>query len=497
MSKAIAPGTEDAPLDLLIVGAGISGIDLAHHVSHHFPHWSWEIHDVHEDLGGTWHTFTYPGIRSDSDMATFSFPFYPWPHEGTLGQGADIKEYIRDAARDCGALQRLRFCSWIKNANWLTSKKLYAITVVQNNSEKIIYARRVHYASGYFSHSRGFRPTFPGENDFEGDIIHPQRWPDGLDCHGRQVVVIGSGATAITLVPALKKVGAHVTMLQRSSSYIAPLPEKDSISKFWQTLLPSTAASHAARTSHIVRDMTQYMIAQHAPWMFKKTLRILQRRFLSTAEIDAHFTPEYQPWDQRVCKAPNGDFFIALQNGARVVTDAIETLTPRGIRLKSGGELPADIIISATGLELELFGNATVSIDGNVLDNHRQILYRGIMLAGVPNLSLTLGYFNASWTLRADLVSRYMVRLWKMGEEFYSPRLPLGRFDQPMLDLDAGYIKRGVHRLPQQGEDSPWKYTQNILIEWPQLTFGNLRRDMTFGDHCLSSIGSPQPKLQD
>ncbi|MEY8566558.1 alpha/beta fold hydrolase [Corynebacteriaceae bacterium 7-707] len=486
-------GTPDQPLDLLIVGAGLSGIDLAHHVAQNFPHWSWEIHDTHDDLGGTWHTFTYPGIRSDSDMATFGFPFRPWPHKGTLGQGPDIKEYIRDVARDCGALERLRTGSWIRDSDWQTDKNLYAVTSVTAEGERTIYTRRVHYASGYYSHGRGFRPDFPGEEDFTGQIIHPQEWPEDLDCEGRRIVVIGSGATAITLIPALEKAGADVTMLQRSPSYVAPLPEVDIISRIWKTLLPDGPAYRVARFNHAARDMAQFVVAQRAPWLFKKALRLMQRPYLSKDQIDEHFTPRYNPWDQRVCKAPNGDIFSALKRNAHVVTDTIDRFTADGVRLSSGRELPADIIVTATGLEIEVFGGGTLSIDGEPLDNHRQVFYRGIMLAGLPNFSFTVGYVNASWTLRSDMVSRYMVKLWKTGEEYYSPALVPGRNDRPLLDFDAGYIRRGEHRLPTQGDGSPWQYTQNYLAELPDLAFGDQRRDMVFGEHCLQQAGAARP----
>lgn len=491
-------GTVDQPLDLLIVGAGLSGIDLAHHVAQNFPHWSWEIHDTHDDLGGTWHTFTYPGIRSDSDMATFGFPFRPWPHKGTLGQGADIKEYIRDVARDCGALERLRTGSWIKDADWQTDKGLYAVTAVTGSGERTIYARRVHYASGYYSHDKGFRPTFPAEEDFTGQIIHPQQWPDDLNYKGTRIVVIGSGATAITLIPALEKAGAEVTMLQRSPSYVAPLPEVDIISSIWKKLLPAGPAYRVARFNHAARDMAQYVVAQRTPWLFKNALRLMQRPYLSADQINEHFTPRYNPWDQRVCKAPNGDIFSALQRNADVVTDTIDRFTTDGVRLASGRELRADIIVTATGLELEAFGGGTLSIDGEELQLSDQVFYRGIMLAGLPNFSFTVGYVNASWTLRSDMVSRYMVKLWKTGEEFYSPALPPGRSDRPLLDFEAGYVQRGVHRFPTQGDGSPWQYTQNYLTELPELAYGDQRRDMVFGDRCLRLAGSswPGPDVQ-
>ncbi|WP_066586886.1 alpha/beta fold hydrolase [Corynebacterium provencense] len=487
------PGTADNPLDLLIVGAGLSGIDLAHHVSANFPDWTWEIHDTHDDLGGTWHTFRYPGIRSDSDMATFGFPFRPWPHRGTLGQGADIREYIRDVARDSGALERLRTGSWIRDSDWRTDRNLYAVTSVTGDGERTIWARRVHYASGYYSHGAGHRPTFPGEKDFAGQVIHPQEWPENLDCRGRRIVVIGSGATAVTLLPALEKAGARVTMLQRSPSYIAPMPSVDIISAVWRHLLPPSAAYRAARLNHAARDMAQYTLAQRAPGAFRRVLRLMQRRYLSAEEIDRHFTPRYSPWDQRVCKAPDGDFFTALKGNADVVTDTVDRFTSGGILLGSGKTLPADIIVTATGLELEAFGGGTLSIDGEPLDLRERVFYRGIMLAGLPNFSFTVGYINASWTLRSDMVSRYMVRLWGTGERYYCPVLPPGRHDRPMLEFDAGYIRRGIHRFPTQGDHSPWHYTQNYLTELPELAFGDQRRDMAFGDRALQCAGACSP----
>lgn len=510
-------GTPENPLDLLIVGAGLSGIDLAHHVSREFPQWSWEIHDVHDDLGGTWHTFRYPGIRSDSDMATFGFPFRQWPHDSTLGNGEDIKEYLRDTAREAGALDRMRLQSWVADADWNSDLKLYRVTCVQGDSaasaetstetdtgggtggnargeadsehptgsERIVWTRRIHFGSGYYSHSEGYRPEFPQEDTFRGEIIHPQQWPENMDYEGRKFVVIGSGATAITLVPALEKLGADVTMLQRTPSYIGPLPEKDRISAVWRKLLPAPLSYRVARFNHGARDMTQFVIAQRLPWLFKASLRAMQRRYLSADQIDEHFTPDYRPWDQRVCKAPNGDFFQALQRDARVVTGHIDHFTPDGIRLTSGEEIEADVIITATGLELQAFGGGSLSIDGETLDVGKQATYRGMMLAGVPNFSFTVGYINSSWTLRADMVSRYMVRLWKSGEAVYVPQVTGKTADNLLLDFDAGYIRRGGHRFPKQGTERPWRYVQNYLVEIPELSFGDVRREMNFGDDAV------------
>ena len=500
------PGaTPENPLDLLIVGAGISGIDLAHHVNRTFPQWEWEIHDAHDDLGGTWHTFRYPGIRSYSDMATFGFPFRPWPHDSTLGGGADIKEYIRDTAREAGALDRLHLRSWVADSDWNTALQLYRITCrvggdasadvaagdASTTTERIVWARRVHYGAGYYSHAEGYRPEFPGEADFRGEIIHPQQWPENMDYEGRKIVVIGSGATAVTLLPSLEQLGAEVTMLQRTPSYIGPLPEKDTISAVWKRLLPGPLAYKVARFNHGARDMSQFVIAQRVPWLFKRALRAMQRRYISAEMIDQHFTPDYRPWDQRVCKAPDGDIFRSLQRGARVVTGHIETFTPTGIRLVGGEEIPADVIVTATGLRLQAFGGGTLSIDGRTLDISAQATYRGMMLAGVPNFSFTVGYINSSWTLRADMVSRYMVKLWKRGDTVYAPTAPEEPADRLLLDFDAGYIRRDGHLFPKQGETRPWRYVQNYLVEIPELAFGDQRRGMAFGPDVELSGGRP------
>lgn len=496
------PGTPENPLDLLIVGSGIAGIDMAYHVSESFPDWEWEIHDVQSDVGGTWHTFRYPGIRSDSDMATFAFPFRPWPHESALGQGPDIKEYIRETARESGALERLHLRSWIETADWDSALELYKITAVREDGAaegsgrqvRTIWSRRVHYGAGYYSHSNGYRPEYPGEEAFAGRIIHPQQWPEDLDCAGLDIVVIGSGATAVTLVPALADLGANVTMLQRTPTYIGPLSDFDVINAFWNRVLPSKAASAVSRFHHGARDMGQYVIAQRAPWVFKKVLRRMQERYISAELLDEHFTPDYRPWDQRVCKAPNGDIFTSITNGAKVVTDHIESFTHDGIRLRSGREITADVIVSATGLELQAFGGGTLAIDGRPLDASKLTAYRGLMLGGVPNFSFTIGYVNASWTLRADMVSRYMVRLWKSGVRTYAPRPPAIADERPLLDLDAGYVKRGAHRLPRQGERRPWQYIQNYLVEIPTLLFGDQRKDMAYDGDVAGALAGSAPE---
>lgn len=487
--------TPESPLDLLIVGAGISGIDLAHHVNKNFPNWSWQVIDKADDLGGTWHTFRYPGIRSDSDMATFGFPFLPWPHPTTLGHAPDIKDYIKTAARNAGALDRLRLNIRVDRLSWDSRARQWAVTVSDpretsrsDNPEQTIYARRVHMATGYYKHEQGYRPDFPGEEDFAGAIIHPQEWPRGLEVVGKRIVIVGSGATAVTLVPALHDAGAKVTMLQRTPTWIGPLPAKDVISAIWKRLLPEQAAYTATRVNHSIRDMAQYVLAQRAPILFKAALWALQRRWLSPAEIRAHFRPSYRPWGQRVCKAPDGDIFQAIKGGAQVVTARIDRFVPEGILLDDGRLLGADIIVSATGLDLEIFGSAALEVDGSEVEPAECVTYRGLMLADIPNLSFTTGYINASWTLRADMVSKYMVKVWqradRVGQGIFRP-VPSNRAQEfngrMMEELDAGYIKRSGHKLPRQGTEDPWHYTQNIIRDYFDVERGDVTEEMVFG----------------
>lgn len=493
-------------LDLVIVGAGLSGINLAHHVAENFPSWRWQILEGRDDLGGTWHTFRYPGIRSDSDMATFAFPFRDWTGTSTLGDGADIKEYLRATAEADGTLEHLRTNSYVENIDWDSNARVWRLTVrggeaadgTAGDGQEVLTARRVHLATGYYDHDRGFRPSFPNEADFRGDIIHPQQWPEDYDATGKNIVVIGSGATAVTLIPALADDGAHVTMLQRSPTWIAPLSEKDRISAFWGTVLPGKLggrlARRAARTTHAVRDEMQYLLSQHAPWATRLFLRALQRRHLPADVIDQHFTPDYRPWDQRVCKAPDGDIFDAIADGrADVVTDTITRFVPDGIELSSGRILPDDTIVTATGLELLAFGGATISVDGEPLNISELLTYRGALFAGLPNLSFTIGYLNASWTLRSDLVARYLVDLWQRGDKFYAPIEPAGQTYGPLMEFDSGYIRRGQHRLPRQGDTGPWRYHQNYLTEWAQFTGRDAYEDMALGEAALVNVNKPKP----
>lgn len=510
--------TTDRVLDLLIVGAGIAGIDLAHHIVSEFPGWSWEIVDSNDDLGGTWNTFTYPGIRSDSDMASFALPYKPWPHKGTLGDGAHIKEYLREAAQDDGFLQRIRLNTWVKRINFVTTGAEaeahgphWEVTTVRAwrhgpddrpdaaedaTVETVIRTRRLHMGCGYYDHRAGFQPTFDGQEDYEGQLIHAQQWrPDEQgDVAGRKIVIIGSGATAVTLLPALAEDGADVTMLQRTPTWVAALPRFDTISTIWTTLIPNKRVAHkVARVNHITRDMVQWYLAKGAPFLFSGFLHALQLRWLTPAQIRRDFTPPYKPWDQRVCKAPGGDIFAAIRDkGAKVVTATIDRLVPEGVRLSDGTVLEADTVISATGLQLQLFGGAEVAVDGHSVDPSQTVAYRGVLVSALPNLSFTVGYLNQSWTTRADLTARYLVRLWhhmvNRGETVAAPVFPGDDVERrPLLEFEAGYIKRSEHVTPRQGDRSPWLYRQDYLREWPELARGDLTDEMVFDDAAVDA----------
>ncbi|WP_295643660.1 NAD(P)/FAD-dependent oxidoreductase [uncultured Corynebacterium sp.] len=506
--------TPDNPLDLLIVGAGISGIDLAHHVAKNFPQWSWAIVDSNSDVGGTWNTFTYPGIRSDSDMATFSFPFERWPHQGTLGSGARIKEHVRDAAADCGALERLTLSTWVRHSNFNTESGLWEVEVVEgpahtNNAEGsvrgvseedegyTVYTRRLHFAAGYYKHSAGFTAAIPGLDNFAGTVIHPQRWPENVDVRGKNIIIIGSGATAVTLLPALHAMGAHTTMLQRTPTYIAPLPETDVISTITGAVVGKKGrrgqlAGRIARTGHIFRDMAQYHLCQAFPTISRGAFWAMNRAFVNGDEIRRNFTPPYGPWDQRVCKSPGGDFFRALQKGAKVVTGVIDTVEASGIRLTDTSFLPADIIITATGLQLQAFGNATFSVDDADVPTRSMVAYRSMMANRIPNFSYTIGYLNQSWTLRADMTSRYLVQLWKdmdkRGELYACPVLPEDlNANRPMLEMKSGYIRRSVDDLPRQAARDPWRMEHDYVKERRTFLGSDNTLDMAFGADALAA----------
>ncbi len=466
--------------DVLIIGAGLSGIGAAWRLRQERPGTRYAILEARDTVGGTWDLFRYPGVRSDSDMFTLSYPFRPWRGDRALASGESILRYIQDTADEGGITPHIRFRARVVAADWNVDRWTVRLASGETLTCGFLYA-----CAGYYDYARGHQPDFPGLDDFAGRFVHPQSWPADLDHAGRRVVVIGSGATAVTLVPAMAATAAHVTMLQRSPSYLAVLPGRDALADLLHRRLPARVAYRLARVKNILLTQGFYQLARRRPERAKALLRHLAvRQLADPAYVDEHFTPAYQPWDQRLCVIPDGDLFEAVKAGtASVVTDHIDRFVPEGIRLRSGRTLAADVVVSATGLSLLPIGGVTVTVDGRPVDPGQRVAYRGLMLSGVPNLAYCIGYTNASWTLRADLSHRYVCRLLtyldKNGYVSATPKEAPGN-RRPLLELTSGYVQRALDRFPQQGDRDPWSVRQNYLLDVLTTPRADLRRDMTF-----------------
>lgn len=458
-------------LDVVIVGAGISGVSAAWHLQDRCPSKSYAILEKRPDMGGTWDLFRYPGIRSDSDMYTLGFRFRPWTERQAIADGKPILDYVKSTAAMYGIDKHMRFQQRVIGADWSSADNRWNLQIDSNGTLSTLTCSFLFLCSGYYNYEEGYAPKFAGAEDFTGPIIHPQHWPEDLDYQDKNVVVIGSGATAVTLVPALANSGAkHVTMLQRSPTYIVSQPEADGIADKLNRYLPERAAYTAIRWKNVVRQAAVYGACKKWPRRMRKTLMGLAHRQLPEGyDVRKHFGPHYSPWDQRLCLVPNGDLFRAIRHGkAEVVTDTIERFTATGIRLNSGAELQADIIVTATGLNLQLFGGATTSIDGQSLDLTKTMAYKGMMLSGIPNMVYTIGYTNASWTLKADLVSEFACRLLNyMDDHGYATVVadePAPDVeDRPFMEFTPGYVLRSLDELPKQGSRTPWRLNQNYL----------------------------------
>ncbi len=476
--------------DVLIVGAGLSGIGAAVHLTKKSPHQRYVIFESRGAMGGTWDLFRYPGVRSDSDMFTLGYAFKPWGEAKAIADGPSIRAYIQETAREHGIDQHIRYHQRIIKTTWSTADARWTVEVERTDQaeQKAQPARLtvtcafLFLCSGYYRYDEGHRPTFPGSEQFQGTIVHPQHWPAQLDYRGKRVVVIGSGATAVTLVPAMAEAAAHVTMLQRSPTYIMSLPANDKIADRLRRWLPSEHAYRLVRLKNVLFGMGGFQLSRRRPDIMKSLLRKgVERALPEGFDIEKHFTPTYQPWDQRLCLVPDGDLFKAISAGrASVVTDQIESFTPRGIRLASGEELPADVIVTATGLELLAFGGIRFEVDGREIDLSKSIAYRGLMLCGVPNLAYALGYTNASWTLKVDLVAdhvcRLLNRMHRRGERICLPEPPPPEVrTEPFLGgLSSGYVKRAADKMPRQGDRVPWKLYQNYARDLLQFKLGKL-----------------------
>ena len=460
-------------LDVLIVGAGISGISAAWHLQDRSPSKTYAILERRENMGGTWDLFKYPGIRSDSDMFTLGFRFKPWTSAKAIADGPSILSYIKDAAAENGIDKNIRYRHRVTAAEWSDADNRWTVTVDTGTNEITMTCSFLFATTGYYNYDQGYSPTFPGAEDFAGTIVHPQHWPEDLDYAGKKIVVIGSGATAITLIPALINSGAgHVTMLQRSPSYIGALPDVDPIAERVNKLLPPNAAHVVNRWKAIIFSTAQYQLARKFPkYMRKALLTMAKRRLPEGYDVEKHFGPRYNPWDERLCLAPNGDLFKTIRKGnADVVTDTIDTFVPEGIKLNSGEVLDADIIVTATGLNLRLFGGATIRRNGEPVDLTQSMSYKGMMLSGMPNMAFTIGYTNASWTLKADLVSEFVCRVLNYmdanGFDTVVPEHPGDSVDErPLMDFTPGYVLRALDTLPKAGSKLPWKLKQNYLLD--------------------------------
>ncbi|MGK2865530.1 MAG: flavin-containing monooxygenase [Mycobacterium sp.] len=472
-------------LDVVIVGAGISGISTAWHLQDRCPTKSYAILERRDNIGGTWDLFKYPGIRSDSDMFTLGFRFKPWTSAKAIADGASIWNYINEAATENGIDKHIRTGHRVTSVDWSDADNRWTINVEHAGEQKQLTASFLSVCSGYYNYDEGYAPEFPGAADFAGQVIHPQHWPEGLDYAGKKIVVIGSGATAITLIPSLVNEGAgHVTMLQRSPTYIGSLPLVDPVAAQANKYLPKNVAHVVNRWKAIAMATGQYQLARKFPAMFKKALKdMATRRLPDGFDYEKHFSPRYNPWDERVCLAPNGDFFKTIKAGkADVVTDTIATFTETGIKLGSGEELQADIIITATGLNMQLFGGATATRNGEPIDLTKSMTYKGLMLSGVPNMAITFGYTNASWTLKADLVSEFICRVLNYmdanGFDRVEPQHPGDSIDEePFMDFTPGYFRRAMDTLPKSGSEAPWKLKQNYFFDLRLIRHGKVDED--------------------
>ena len=436
------------------------------------PGKSYAVLEARDEIGGTWSLFRYPGIRSDSDLHTFGYAFKPWRDKQSIADGPSIRRYVCEAAAEYGVDRHIRFGHRVIATDWSSADSLWTVQVeVGDSGERTTFtARWLFCATGYYRYDHGHTPVFEGRERFRGEIVHPQHWPEDLDCSGKRVVVIGSGATAVTLVPALARTASHVTMLQRSPTYIVAVPAHDAVANFLKRHLSPERAYALTRRKNVFFQRLQWVLSKRYPKAMKRLLVWLAAKQLPEGyDVERNFTPDYNPWDQRLCSVPDGDLFRAIRDGsASVVTDRIRTFTEGGIELESGREIAADLIVTATGLDLLAFGGATLTLDGEPVDISDAIAYRGMMLSDLPNFTYAIGYTNASWTLKVDLVCDYLCRVLAHMDRFgYVECVPVndnpGMQTRPLLDFDAGYVKRSLHLFPHEGEREPWELSMNYL----------------------------------
>ncbi|MEU7935466.1 flavin-containing monooxygenase [Micromonospora echinofusca] len=483
-------------VDVLIVGAGLSGVGAACHLRRRCPDKTYAVLESRDAIGGTWDLFRYPGVRSDSDMFTLGYSFKPWTDPKAIADGDAIRDYVRRTADEYGVTDHIRFRHRVLRADWDSASARWTVHAHRDDTGEtvVLTCSFLFTCAGYYRYDAGYTPALPAAERFAGRIVHPQHWPDDLDHTGKRVVVIGSGATAVTLVPAMAERAAHVTMLQRSPTYVLALPSRDVLADALRRWLPAKVAYPVVRWKNVLLSTANFQLSRRAPAVVRRLLlRAARGRLPAGYDVDRHFSPRYDPWDQRLCVVPDGDLFAALARGrASVVTDTIETFTEAGVRLASGEELAADVVVTATGLNLLALGGMTLSVDGARVDLPGTVAYKGMMLSGVPNFAMTIGYTNASWTLKADLVATYVCRLLRhldrTGQQVVTPLPPPDGEREPIIDLTAGYVLRSVDVLPKQGTRAPWRLHQNyprdvLLMRHGRLTDPGVR---------FSRAGTPQ-----
>jgi monooxygenase len=459
-------------VDVLIVGGGLSGVWAGCHLRMNCPGKTFAILEARGAIGGTWDLFRYPGIRSDSDMFTLGYSFRPWEEAEAIADGPSIRSYVRDTAREYDLEDSIRFHQRVVAAEWSTEDARWTVDVERTDTQERLQLTCgfLFMCTGYYRYDEGYSPHFEGTERFRGQIVHPQHWPEDLDYAGKRVAVIGSGATAVTLVPAMADAAAHVTMVQRSPSYVVSLPGTDPLATLLRRVLPRKAAFSLVRWKNVLLPTAFFLACRRWPKAMKGLIRRgVVKRLPVGYEVDTHFAPRYQPWDQRLCLVPDGDLFESISSGrASVVTDKIETFTEKGLQLESGNELEADVIVTATGLNMLMLGGMRIAVDGRDIKLNETVGYKGMMLSGVPNMAVALGYTNASWTLKCDLVTQYVCRLLNHmdanGHRQATPRAPDASVaTEPFLDLASGYVLRSIHTLPKQGSRAPWRLYQNYL----------------------------------
>jgi len=465
--------------DVLIVGAGISGIGMGCHLTSRLPGRTFAILEAREAIGGTWDLFRFPGIRSDSDLHTFGYEFKPWTSDNAIAGADEILAYLREAVEEHRLGEHIRFGHKVLGADWSTRDARWTVRVQHGDEVHGLTCRVLFSATGYYDYAAGHRPHFEGDEDFAGRIVHPQHWPEDLDYTGKRVVVIGSGATAVTLIPAMARETEHITMLQRSPSYVMPLPQKDPIANGLRRVLPDKLAYRLTRRLNVGRQRLIYDLSKRHPAMMRRLIRALTKHQLPEGfPVDVHFKPRYNPWDERLCVVPDGDLFREIRAGrASVVTDRVARFTERGILLESGTELEADIVVTATGLNLLALGGVTLSVDGDAVIVNETLIYKSMMLTGVPNFAFAFGYTNASWTLKVDLVCEHLCRLLAhMDAHGYDTVVPVADDPtlelRPMLDFQAGYVQRSVDMFPRQGSHGPWTVAMSYADDRARLRKG-------------------------